>query len=261
MPDANLPSVVIDPVRVLHPLLAALFRSHRNGSPQDYLLRLKRDLPELGHQTLERLPPDYEISRTDAETLLLMDDIDGTGVEYFEEVARLVRKGVKGKKVVNWIVNELLGQLTARAETWTEDTVPAAVLAQLIDLVESGEMTGEFEGMNPKGRVESCTLKCDWTIGTSGKTLLRHLLDHPQPASADIWSLVESLKLASTGDDSLQAACEAVMVKLPTEAESVRRGNDKVVMRLVGQVMKDTSGRADAKKATEILLGMLRDGS
>lgn len=37
----------------------------------------------------------------------------------------------------------------------------------------------------------------------------------------------------------------------------MRKGKEKVVMRLVGQVMKDSKGTADAKKAREILLSIL----
>ena len=59
-------------------------------------------------------------------------------------------------------------------------------------------------------------------------------------------------------NSDLEGICQQVIQVLPKESEAVRKGNDKVVMRLVGEVMKVSQGRADAKKAREILLGILK---
>ncbi len=44
-----------------------------------------------------------------------------------------------------------------------------------------------------------------------------------------------------------------MVAALPREAEKVRQGQGKVVMRLVGEVMKRSGGKVDAKKAAEVL--------
>jgi aspartyl-tRNA(Asn)/glutamyl-tRNA(Gln) amidotransferase subunit B len=44
---------------------------------------------------------------------------------------------------------------------------------------------------------------------------------------------------------------------LPDVANVIRKGNEKPVMRLVGEVMKRSKGRADPKKARKILLDIL----
>ena len=80
------------------------------------------------------------------------------------------------------------------------------------------------------------------------------------PADTDVKLLATQMGLvasADSGADTLAELCRAVIEKLPAEAESVRKGKEKVVMRLVGQVMKDSKGTADAKKAREVLLSML----
>lgn len=69
--------------------------------------------------------------------------------------------------------------------------------------------------------------------------------------------MVEQFGLRSPAID-LATVCSAVIAALPKEADSVRKGNERVVMRLVGQVMKDTGGAADAKEARAILLNMLK---
>jgi aspartyl-tRNA(Asn)/glutamyl-tRNA(Gln) amidotransferase subunit B len=43
----------------------------------------------------------------------------------------------------------------------------------------------------------------------------------------------------------------------PEEAALVRQGNDKVIMRLIGQGMRATKGRADAKALGGVLRSLL----
>lgn len=98
-------------------------------------------------------------------------------------------------------------------------------------------------------------------IGTAAKNLLKHLLDQPSiPSDTDVKLLAADsgfLAPPESSTDALQDLCRSVIEKLPVEADSVRKGKEKVVMRLVGQVMKDSKGTADAKKAREVLLSIL----
>lgn len=58
------------------------------------------------------------------------------------------------------------------------------------------------------------------------------------------------------GDD-LYSFCEAAVQELPEEAELVRQGNPRVLMKLVGKVMKLSRGRADAQHVRTHLEVML----
>jgi aspartyl-tRNA(Asn)/glutamyl-tRNA(Gln) amidotransferase subunit B len=61
----------------------------------------------------------------------------------------------------------------------------------------------------------------------------------------------------SSSSDGLRRLCEEAIAALPEEADVVRKGNEKVIMKLVGKVMKESRGRADAKGATELLKELL----
>ena len=97
--------------------------------------------------------------------------------------------------------------------------------------------------------------------GTSAKNVLKNLLDQPTITSdTDVKEIAGRMGLLASAEstqDELRALCQSVIEKLPAEADSVRKGKDNVVMRLVGQVMKDSKGTADAKKARELLLSIL----
>jgi aspartyl-tRNA(Asn)/glutamyl-tRNA(Gln) amidotransferase subunit B len=108
-------------------------------------------LPELPDDVRRRLPEQYGVSLADTEVLLSMDDVNHTGVVFFEEVVQGVEgsesvvTGPAGKQAVNWIVNELLGRLARKEETWTTSRVPAKVLGGLLKLISTEELTGKLK--------------------------------------------------------------------------------------------------------------------
>jgi aspartyl-tRNA(Asn)/glutamyl-tRNA(Gln) amidotransferase subunit B len=92
--------------------------------------------------------------------------------------------------------------------------------------------------------------------GTAGKTLLKHLIALDTPNRPTISSLIAEHNLRSAASDITQL-CQKAIESLPKEAEAVRNGNERVVMRLVGYIMKSSGGTADAQKARRILLELL----
>jgi len=70
----------------------------------------------------------------------------------------------------------------------------------------------------------------------------------------DARALAESMGLTALGDAALEAAVDGVLAASAAEVERFRGGEKKLMGFFVGQVMKATRGRADAK-ATAKLLG------
>lgn len=66
-----------------------------------------------------------------------------------------------------------------------------------------------------------------------------------------------SLRAASSGAASLRELCQRAINALPREANSARKGNEKVIMRLVGYVMKESRGTADAQAVAAELRNLL----
>lgn len=135
------------------------------------------------------------------------------------------------------ITHELLGQLTKAGKVWTADTVPAKLLGEIVAAVENGQVTG-----------------------TVGRAVLKHIVVSPTRSARTFQQVLGDLGLSSapSSADDLRATCEAVIAKLPKEADKVRKGNQKVVMRLVGEVMKMSKGAADAKRAQQLFVELLK---
>ncbi|OBZ70372.1 Glutamyl-tRNA(Gln) amidotransferase subunit B, mitochondrial [Grifola frondosa] len=218
MPDPNLPPLLLD---------------------QEYITKIRNDMPELPDMTRARLLA-LDLSRRDTDVLMDVDsgrevgfdgELGGGAVAYFDSVAR----GRDPKAVVNWITHELLGQLAFRRETFKENPISVEQMGNLIDLVQTGTITG-----------------------TSGKTILRHLLsNHSQDMPS---KLAEQLLLIAVRDDgsSLEKWCSEAISALPEEAKIVRTGNVRVVNKIVGRVMKASRGRANAEDVRAMLLKMLQ---
>ena len=112
------------------------------------------------------------------------------------------------------------------------EAVPAVRLAELIGLISAGTITA-----------------------TIAKQVYGLLEAEPGAAPAE---LVEREGLATVGDSSeLDALVAQVIDANPALVEQFRGGKDGVINALVGQVMKETRGRADARQVQELLRSRL----
>jgi len=102
--------------------------------------------------------------------------------------------------------------------------------------------------------VVSCT-----HTGTTGKQLIRHMLTNPSTDSIlKIVSDLDLLALSSSTSglqtqDLLVEICEKAVAELTAEVVAVKKGNKNVLNRIVGFVMKESRGRADARRVKEIV--------
>lgn len=151
------------------------------------------------------------------------------------------------------MTHELIGQLTARKETFSDNPVSVEQLGELIDLVQDGKITGKpclFLQHHINGL---------WLPGTSGKLLLKHIIANRSSSAPSVLAQELSLEAVSEGDSaSTRAWCVEAIKALPDEAEAVRQGNPRVLNKLVGKVMQLSRGRADAQTARVVLEDVLR---
>jgi aspartyl-tRNA(Asn)/glutamyl-tRNA(Gln) amidotransferase subunit B len=81
------------------------------------------------------------------------------------------------------------------------------------------------------------------------------LIEDPATTAAEV---VEARDLAQVGgEDALGAIVDEVLAAHPDEAEAFRGGREQVIGFLVGQCMKASGGRADAKALQALLRARL----
>ena len=179
----------------------------------------RTELPELPASKRRRYESELGLSAYDAR--LVTDD--RTVAEYFEAVAAKANP----KQAANWIMGDIAAYLNTEKLAIAEIALKPDILAELVTLIEDGTISGKI-----------------------AKDILPELLT--QGGSAK--ELVERKGLIQISDAGVLAATiDGVLAANPKELEQYRNGKTKLKGFFVGQVLKQTGGRADPKLTNELL--------
>jgi aspartyl-tRNA(Asn)/glutamyl-tRNA(Gln) amidotransferase subunit B len=181
-------------------------------------------LPELPEAKRQRFAREYGITDYDAEVLTGSQAL----ADYFEAVAKA---GGSAKSAANWMQTELLRRLNDSGKQIEASPVRPAALAELLKLVESGQITGAV-----------------------GKKVFASMFETGRSA-ADIVA-AEGLG-AQVGADAIEQAARDVIAKNPENVAKYKSGNEGVFKFFVGQVMKATRGQANPQAVNDILRRLL----
>ena len=128
--------------------------------------------------------------------------------------------------LANWITGELLGRLED-VEDPAQSRVGASAMATLVGLVAAKQVN----------------------VGAGRQVLERLLADGGEPLA-----IIEAEGLAAMGSgDELAAIVAAALAENPDAAQRVRDGNPKAIGPIVGQVMRETKGRADGTEVSRLI--------
>lgn len=178
------------------------------------LAQWKSELPELPAQKRDRYETELGLSAYD--TRVLTDD--RSVAEYFEAT---VAGGANSKQAANWVMGDIAAYLNANKLSIADLPFKPASLAELVTLIESGELTGKI--------VKESLPKL-----LSGEISIDKL---PRPIDSS----------------ALEPIIDEIIAANPKELEQYRNGKTKLLGFFVGQVMKKTEGRADPKLTNQLL--------
>ena len=179
---------------------------------------LKASLPELPDDKKARLQSQYGLSAYDAGVLI----IEGARADFFEKAAA----GRDAKLVANWISNGLLTRLAEGGLDIEASPIPAADIAGLVKLIEDGTISSK---------------------------IAKEVFDHMwagEGAPADIVAKRGLVQVTDTG--AIAAAVDKIIAANPDKAEAVKE-RPQAIGWFVGQVMRETGGKANPAAVNEIL--------
>ena len=186
---------------------------------------LRSSLPELPDQRKQRLVGDYGLSPYDAGILVGEKET----ADYFETVAA----GRDAKLAANWVTSDLFGRLNKSGIAISESPVSAEAMGGLLDLLSDGTISGR---------------------------IAKDVFDNMFETGKDAAAIIEEKGLKQISDTgALEAIIDAVIEHGPNQVEQFRGGNEKVLGWFVGQVMKETHGKANPQTVNEILRRKLAD--
>jgi aspartyl-tRNA(Asn)/glutamyl-tRNA(Gln) amidotransferase subunit B len=180
-------------------------------------------LPELPAARAERLQSEAGLSAESARLFAFRADLG----DYLDAaLAAEVEPAPPPQVLANWIAGDLLARLPD-GQNPAESRVQPAALAALAGLVAARGIS----------------------VGAGRQVLDRLLADGGDPLA-----IVEAEGLAAIGgEDELAAVVAAALAAHPEAAANVRAGNAKAVGPIVGQVMRETKGRADGGVVTRLV--------
>ncbi len=177
----------------------------------------RSELPELPAQKRHRYESEFGLSAYDTRVLTE----EHATSEYFE--AALIA-GANPKQAANWITQDIAAYLNKQKLRITEIDLTATNLAKTISLIEKGTISNK-----------------------QAKDKLTNLLAGDSPD--------ELFKGASKISDPgvIEPIIDSVIAANPKELEKYRSGKTTLLGFFVGQVLKQTSGRADPKLTNELV--------
>jgi len=189
---------------------------------------IRAQLPELPDAKTDRFVKEYGLSADDASVLVA----DRAVADYFEATLKEA-SGKNPKAVCNWLTGELFRYLNETQISIEQVKIAPAQLAELIELVETGTIN-----LN------------------TGKRVLAEMFKSGAPAQA----IVEAQGLAQISDTgALEAIVTKVLDANPAEVEKYLGGKETVLGFLVGQVMKESRGKANPSTVQEIMKRQLAE--
>lgn len=187
---------------------------------EEYIEDIRKTLPELPDERRERYIANFGLSSTDAQ--YMTNDKDTS--DYFEKV---VAAGADPKASVNWIMGEFASQLSNAGIEIAKAPVTPENLAKLLALIAKGTISG---------KIAKKVFAEMWKDG------------------ADPEEIVKAQGLVQISDTgALKELVVKVIANNPKAVEDFKAGKKKAVGALVGQIMKETKGKANPKVISELL--------
>ena len=191
---------------------------------QSYIDAIASTMPELPDEKISRYQKDFGLSRYDAEVLSAEKEV----ADYFEEVA----KNSDAKMASNWITVELFGYLNKAGMELSESKITAEKLSGLLKLIKDGTISGKI-----------------------AKTVFEEMFD----SGGDAASIVKEKNLAQISDPKqIEDMIDEIIDANQDKVEAYRSGKDKLFSFFIGQIMKNSGGKANPSIANEILMKKLK---
>jgi aspartyl-tRNA(Asn)/glutamyl-tRNA(Gln) amidotransferase subunit B len=236
---------------------------------QEYVDRLGQDLPELPDAKRARFIKDYGLSPYDADVLIAEKE----RADYYES---MVKEGAEAKPAANWLINEYLGRLNRWVQP--DESIQSAETDESVEAHEADE------SVEPTEETSAEPPKIDWYVplstpvvwpvavlgpvtpsanativqmsssgeisGKTAKDVLDFVWTHPDVNPRDF---VEEHGLQQVTERSaIERAVDDVIAANPEKAEQAKL-KPALAGWFVGQVMKETGGKASPQAVNELL--------
>lgn len=194
--------------------------------PREIVEDIKASLPELPGQKKERYTG--ELGLPEADALLLTK---------YRKIAEYFEKAIEGTKTPKTAANFIIGQIFRTVETESEKeqfdvAVSAENLNELIKLLDSGKIRMNL-----------------------AKSTLDKMLETGKKAT----ELISESDMGGLDESALDELCRQAVENNPKAVSDYLAGKEKAVKAMVGFVMKNSRGKADAALAEQKIIAIVKN--
>ena len=205
---------------------------------KEYVENLRAKLPELPAAKEKRFASEYGLNIADIAVITAECDL----AEYFEQVISELKEKISSgevvsseEKAIKLAVNYLITELRKHLAESNHD---------IRDMKITPENYAELIGIVADGKINS----------SAAQTVLKEMYH----AGGDPSQIIEEKNLAQMDDsDALNVVVEKVLAANQKSVDDFKAGKENALKFLMGQVMKESGGKANPQAVTEILKNKL----
>jgi len=187
-----------------------------------WIEEVKSQMPTLPNELYKKYTIDLGLSNYDALVLTDTKEV----ARYFDEVC-LHTKNYKA--AANWVMGSVKSYLNENALDINSFLLPAKSIAKLITLIDEGKISNS----------------------AASQKVFPHMVLQPEKAPLKI---AEELNVIQESDSNfLQEIIKAAVNKFPDKAAEYKAGKKSLLGLFMGEVMKQSKGKADPKVASQLL--------
>jgi aspartyl-tRNA(Asn)/glutamyl-tRNA(Gln) amidotransferase subunit B len=187
---------------------------------------IRASLPELPEQKKQRYIDELGLSDYNAELLTASRET----AAYFETA--LAAAPGQNAQLANWILGDLAGALNKTGLDITDSPITPLMLAQLISRISDNTISGK---------------------------IAKEVFEAMWQGEGDVDEVIEARGLKQITDSgAIESLIDEVIAANPDQVEQFRAGKEKVLGFFVGQVMKQSQGKANPGQVNAILRDKLK---
>ena len=185
----------------------------------DFIDEIQKSLPSLPDDIREELVDDFGLSNYDASVI----SEEKETADFFFAAS----KGQDGKLVSNWLTTELFGYLNKKNLSLKNSPITPSQLGQLVGFISDGTISGRI-----------------------AKDVFVEMFEKGQDASV----IIEKKNLKQNSNiNEIEMMIEKIIEQNADKVIEYKNGKDKLFGFFVGQVMKESGGKANPKIVNQIL--------
>jgi aspartyl-tRNA(Asn)/glutamyl-tRNA(Gln) amidotransferase subunit B len=187
-----------------------------------YVNSVKKDLPALPNELIEKFTQEMNLSSYDAEILTEEKYL----ALYFDELTTLTKNY---KAAANWVMGAIKSHLNENALTIQQFPIKPDQIAEIIQMIDDGKISNSI----------------------ANQKIFPYLIE--QPTSRPNVIAEENNWIQESDSSALEEFIDAALAKFPDKVAAYKGGNKNLLGLFMGDVMKSSKGKADPKLTNQLL--------